>query len=75
MSHGIHKEWYKNGQLKYKDHYKNDMKHGICKKWNKYGELQEICFYSNDACVKKLHEAQRFLDLFARIEYLKSISF
>ena len=44
---GIHKSWYENGQLKYKQPYKNGKKHGIYKGWYENGQLMYEHPYKN----------------------------
>jgi len=40
QKHGIYREWYSNGQLRYEHNYVHDLKHGICYGWYPNGQLK-----------------------------------
>ena len=43
--HGLHIDWYENGQLLYEYNYKNGKFHGLLRVWHKNGQLSLECNY------------------------------
>ena len=47
VEYGIYKEYYRNGQLKELNHFKNDEYHGICLSYNERGQLLRVVIYED----------------------------